>query len=214
MKTKTRKEEDSMKTLSTSNDPRVKRTRQLLLQAFRELMEEKGFSAMTIQDITARATVNRGTFYAHFPDKYALLDVFIRDQFHQAVESKLPSPSRLGRTTLRLLIQTVSEHLSTLYHHCQPSDIIHPFLHPVLEQAAQEELTRLLLTWLKQGRVSKRVPVETMAVATSWAILGAVVQWCQGPKTLSAEQMADQALMVITEGLERLAPDAFQDSER
>jgi AcrR family transcriptional regulator len=51
-----------MKTISTSSDPRVKRTRQLLLQAFRELMEEKGFSAMSTQDITARATVNRGTF--------------------------------------------------------------------------------------------------------------------------------------------------------
>jgi hypothetical protein len=51
-----------------------------------------------------------------------------------------------------------------------------------------------------------------MAVTTSWAILGAVVQWCRGPKTLSVEQMADQALMVITKGMERLTPDAFQDS--
>jgi hypothetical protein len=58
------------------------------------------------------------------------------------------------------------------------------------------------------------MPVETMAVTTSWAILGAVVQWCQEPKTRSAEQMADQALMVLTEGLEGLTPDAFQDSQR
>lgn len=203
-----------MKTIPTSSDPRVKRTRQLLLQAFHELMEEKGFSAMSIQDITARATVNRGTFYAHFPDKYALLDVFMRDELHQAVESKLPSSARLGRTTLRLLIQTVSEHLSKLYNDCQPSDILYPFLQPVLGQALQEELTSLLLTWLKQERISKRIPVETMAVTTSWAILGAVVQWCQEPKTLSADQMADQALMVLTEGLEGLTPDAFQDSER
>jgi len=203
-----------MKIPPTSNDPRVKRTRQLLLQAFGELMEEKGFSAMSIQDITARATVNRGTFYAHFPDKYALLDAFTRNQFHQAVENKLPSPSRLGRTTLCLLIQAVAEYLNTLYSHCQPSDIINPSLNPFLAQALQEELTRLLLTWLKLERISKRVPVETIAVTTSWAILGAVVQWCRESKTLSTEQMADQALMVMTEGLERLAPDAFQDSER
>lgn len=203
-----------MKTIPTSSDPRVKRTRQLLLQAFHELMEEKGFSAMSIQDITARATVNRGTFYAHFPDKYALLDVFMRDELHQAVESKLPSSARLGRTTLRLLIQTVAKHLNKLSNRCQPSDILYPFLQPILGQAVQEELTSLLLTWLKQERISKRIPVETMAVTTSWAILGAVVQWCQGPKTLSAEQMADQALMVLTEGLERLTPDAFQASSR
>jgi AcrR family transcriptional regulator len=53
MKTERRGEEDSMKTLPGNSDPRVKRTRQLLLQAFGELMEEKGFSAMSIQDITA-----------------------------------------------------------------------------------------------------------------------------------------------------------------
>lgn len=200
-----------MKTPPTSSDPRVKRTRQLLLQAFGELMREKGFSAMSVQDITARATVNRGTFYAHFPDKYALLDAFTRDQFHQAVESSLPSTSRLGRTTLRLLIQTVLEYLSKLYNHCQPIDIMNPFLNPFLQQVVQEELTRLLLTWLQQERGSKRVLVETIAVTTSWAILGAVVQWCQGTKTLSKEQMVDQALIVITEGMERLAPDAFQD---
>jgi AcrR family transcriptional regulator len=197
-----------MITPTRSIDPRVKRTRQLLQQAFVELLPEKGFSAMSIQDITARATVNRGTFYAHFPDKFALLDAVIREQFHHAVESHLPSTSRLGRKTLHLLIQTVFEYFSELYNHCQPSATMHPFL----ERAVQEELTGLLLTWLKQGRVSKRVPVETMAVTTSWAILGAVVQWCRGTKTISAEQMADEAVIVITEGMERLLPDALQDS--
>ncbi|GHP00343.1 TetR family transcriptional regulator [Reticulibacter mediterranei] len=196
-------------TTSTSYvDPRVKRTRQLLQNAFLELMQEKGFSALSIQDITARATVNRGTFYAHFPDKFALLEAVIREQFHQAVALKLPSLSRLGRTTLRLLIQTVFEYFREIYHRCPPSETMTPFL----EQAIQEELTRLLVTWLKQERVREQVPVETMAVMVSWAILGAVVQWCRGTNTISAEQMANQALIVITGGMERMTPDAFGDS--
>ncbi len=189
-------------------DPRVKRTRQLLQNAFLELLREKGFSAMSIQDITERATVNRGTFYAHFPDKFALLYAVIREQFQHAVALKLPSTSRLGRKTLRLLIQTVFEYFSEFYSHCQPSETTHPFF----ERAVQEELTGLLLTWLKQERASKRVPVETMAVMVSWAILGAVVQWCRGTNTIPAEQVADQVLIVITEGMERLSPDAFGDS--
>jgi AcrR family transcriptional regulator len=197
-------------TTSTSYvDPRVKRTRQLLQHAFLELLQEKGFETLNIQDITARATVNRGTFYAHFPDKFALLDAVIREQFHQAVERHLPSASRLGRPTLRLLIQTVFEYFSEIYHRCPPSETMKPFL----EQAVQEELTRLLLAWLKQERVSKRVPVETMAVMVSWAIIGVVVQWMEGTKTISAEQMVDQALIVITEGMEQLTPDTFADSE-
>ena len=64
----------SSKRESEKVDPRVKRTRQSLEQAFVDLLHEKGFQAITVQDITQRAGLNRATFYAHFPDKYALLD--------------------------------------------------------------------------------------------------------------------------------------------
>ena len=62
------------------SDPRVKRTRQLLMQAFTELAAEKDIRAITVQDIAARATLNRATFYAHFRDKEALLDAAFRDR--------------------------------------------------------------------------------------------------------------------------------------
>ena len=78
-------------------DPRVKRTRKLLQQAFMELFQEKGFSTISIQDITDRATVNRATFYAHFPDKYALLDSIMRDQFQNVVASQLLTGSKGSR---------------------------------------------------------------------------------------------------------------------
>jgi AcrR family transcriptional regulator len=52
-------------------------------------MAEKPFEEITIQDITARATVNRATFYAHFADKYALVDDVIRDGFAQMLHERL-----------------------------------------------------------------------------------------------------------------------------
>src|SRR5215208_6675732 len=55
-------------------DPRVKRTRGLILQSFMEILPEKGFQAVSVQDITDKAGINRATFYAHFTDKYQLLD--------------------------------------------------------------------------------------------------------------------------------------------
>ncbi|MDN4593707.1 TetR/AcrR family transcriptional regulator [Polycladomyces subterraneus] len=54
-------------------DPRVIRTRQMLRNALIELIGEKGFSAITVQDITQRATLNRATFYLHYRDKEDLL---------------------------------------------------------------------------------------------------------------------------------------------
>lgn len=47
-------------------DPRVLRTRQLIRTAFRDLLQKKGFDAITIKDIAQEATINRATFYAHF----------------------------------------------------------------------------------------------------------------------------------------------------
>ena len=62
-------------------DPRVTRTRQLILDAFMELLHEKSFEVITIQDIADGATINRVTFYAHFQDKFALLEYTIRSRF-------------------------------------------------------------------------------------------------------------------------------------
>src|SRR3712207_7466366 len=42
-------------------DPRVKRTRELIVWAFGELVEEKGHRGLTVQEIAERATVNRAT---------------------------------------------------------------------------------------------------------------------------------------------------------
>ena len=50
------------------NDRRVERT-QLLLAALVSLIEEKGFEALTVQDIIDRANLGRATFYAHFDNK-------------------------------------------------------------------------------------------------------------------------------------------------
>src|SRR4030065_709381 len=74
-------------------DPRIKRTRQLLQQALMDLMREKSFQAIPVHDIAEGATVNRVTFYAHFEDKYALLEYTMREMFKQRLRSQLPDGS-------------------------------------------------------------------------------------------------------------------------
>ena len=54
-------------------DRRVQRTRGLLIGALLELMREKVFEDVTIQEITERANVGRSTFYMHFEGKEDLL---------------------------------------------------------------------------------------------------------------------------------------------
>ena len=95
-----------MATQKGREDRRVQRTRQVLQQAFVDVMREKGeahrglwgleksFAATSTQEITTRANVNRGTFYLHFPDKYMLADAVVRQRFHQQLASALPPEPR------------------------------------------------------------------------------------------------------------------------
>ncbi len=54
-------------------DRRIERTRRLLSKALMDLIVERGYDRITIQDITDRADVSRTTFYLHFKDKDELL---------------------------------------------------------------------------------------------------------------------------------------------
>lgn len=65
------------------NDRRSKRTRQLLGNALVELMLEKRYDAITVQDILDRANIGRSTFYAHYTDKEDLLLSEITNMIHQ-----------------------------------------------------------------------------------------------------------------------------------
>ena len=189
-------------------DPRVKRTRPLLQQAFWELMHEKGFSAISIQDIAERATLNRATFYIHFDDKYQLLDSIVQEQFHQMVTKDLPLAPKWEESTLRILIGAVLEFFRE-FHTCPTS----ASLNPLVEQAVQRELYHLFVTWLNQVPTSepaRSVSKELLAVTTSWAIFGAVGQWSRETQAMSAEHMTDALLAVVTEGVAFLTPGFVQ----
>src|SRR5215213_8734136 len=66
-----RKEEKTMAQMVL--DRRVQKTRKLLQDALIELVAEKGYESVTVQEILEKGNVGRSTFYAHFQDKEHLL---------------------------------------------------------------------------------------------------------------------------------------------
>lgn len=62
-------------------DRRVRRTRRMLSEALLELIREKDYEAITIQDITEQADVHRATFYLHFATKEELLATTLESLF-------------------------------------------------------------------------------------------------------------------------------------
>ncbi|WP_391559214.1 TetR/AcrR family transcriptional regulator [Robertmurraya sp.] len=63
-------------------DRRIAKSQEAIKKAFIELMSEKSFDNITIQDISDRANVNRGTIYLHYTDKFDLLDKIIGEHIN------------------------------------------------------------------------------------------------------------------------------------
>lgn len=71
----------SNKSLQTSNDPRIRRTRTLLQTALQTLLMQKGYNDISITDICKQADVARVTFYQHYDSKDVLLLATVSDFF-------------------------------------------------------------------------------------------------------------------------------------
>lgn len=86
--------------MQKKEDRRVVKTRNLLHEALLDLMIEKGYEAITVQDIIDRANVGRSTFYSHFIDKEQLLESTInqlRDFLkHQSTVHQSTEEHRFG----------------------------------------------------------------------------------------------------------------------
>ncbi|REK71226.1 TetR/AcrR family transcriptional regulator [Paenibacillus paeoniae] len=60
-------------------DRRIRKSQEAIKMAVIELMIEKSFDQITIQDISDRADVSRRTIYLHYMDKFDLLDKLIEE---------------------------------------------------------------------------------------------------------------------------------------
>lgn len=182
-------------------DLRIRRTRMMIEKAFMELLEEKAFQSITIQEITNRAMVNRATFYDHFADKYALLEHSMREWFRQALEQKLPPDFRYCTSNLQFLIAAVCEFLERIDSHCS---LLNRQGLPPYEQPIVSLVSEQLLKWLQlpEKEIAVRSPELTAAVV-SWAIYGAAHHWSRKhSQTESAADFAIRATPMITSILE------------
>lgn len=181
-------------------DPRVKRTRKLILDSFISLMGEKDFDSITIADIATRATVNRATFYSHFEDKNKLIAYMIGEQLQTKLDKELSSAVTLNEENFRLLVITVGEYLSEVHGRCVDSS--HKQIESFIETEMQQRIYAKLLSWIHG---SDKTPTgsspEMAATVLSWSILGTTMQWSQGDKKQSLPELASSVMALLVGGL-------------
>src|ERR1700683_974149 len=71
-----------------TTDPRIVRSRRMLMEALAKLLIHKSFDDLSIQEIADEATLNRATFYLHYPDKNALLQAMTAARFGELIHRR------------------------------------------------------------------------------------------------------------------------------
>jgi AcrR family transcriptional regulator len=180
-------------------DPRVKRTRQLLVQAFFELLSAKDFEVISVQDIAEKATVNRATFYDHFPDKFALLDYTIEDSFQQALRTRMGDATPAEPEGLRRIILALCDYLEELGKRCPKH---RRQFEPMVESKVKALVRDVLLSSLKCPNHPGDYPApELVATMASWAMFAAALEWSRN-KLQPSEDFAVTVLPLITATLQ------------
>lgn len=72
--------------------------------------------------ITKRAMINRGTFYDHFADKYALFDHIIRKTFLDTLVKHNLTACQFSEKNLRALIAATADYFVYLNAQCPPQE--------------------------------------------------------------------------------------------
>ena len=175
-------------------DPRIRRTRQLLLDALKRLLEEKEFDKISIQDITEAATLNRATFYAHYPDKFALLEQLIRVSFLQLLEQRKVRFDGTCSSAFQAIILAVCDYLAEVQKSLSSKQ--HQF-EPFVEATVIDQLREVLMEGFRKHPVEQSIPQEMIAATASWAIYGAAKQWVNTAERVPAEEFVAVAVNLV-----------------
>ncbi|TQK62610.1 TetR family transcriptional regulator [Brevibacillus sp. AG162] len=186
-------------------DPRVIRTRRLLQDAFASLIQEKDFESITVRDIAERATVNRATFYAHFVDKFELLEAKLTESFMTIINHRISGHEVLNEETIQSIFLGVCDFHMSLSTMCQRS---YKSLGPVFEIQIKEKIQATLLSFINKDKMlsspNAQFLINTASIMLSWGMYGAAYAWNNEGRLMSAETFVKQTMPLVMNGAKEL----------
>lgn len=165
-------------------DRRVQRTRRLLWDAFRALIEEKGYDAVSVQDIIVRADVARTTFYLHFRDKDDLLTYGLRAQYELFFAAAEDSPQRTISATEFHHFGEYAALYRRLFSESGSATFM-AWLRGVFAENYRQQLSVLI-----PADAAPSIPPDMCAFQLAGTKIGAIVWWLNNDLPLSPEAMA------------------------
>ena len=190
-----------MKKIINENDPRVIKTRRLLLDSFVVLVRKKDFTSISVKDITDSAQVNRATFYAHFQDKYDILEYMVIDTFMNLISKRIDIEAILNKETLRNIILFVCEYVETVSNSCKRN---HTTILSLMEEKVKLNLCDIIYTILKKenGVIHKKdEKAALIATMISSSIYDAASKWNRDGRATTVEALTEGVMSFIVPGI-------------
>lgn len=176
-------------------DPRMRRTRQLLQGALRELMRAKRFDEISVQDIARAATVNRATFYDHYTDKFALLEAMVAGGFHRLLDERKVGYDGTCPSAASAIILATCDYLAQ--RRASEAECRHQSaFEPLVDAAVITAIRRVLAPGVAAKPKAARQP-EIAATAAAWAICGAAKQWLHSLNRPPADEIVPLVLQLV-----------------
>ncbi|MBQ2711448.1 MAG: TetR/AcrR family transcriptional regulator C-terminal domain-containing protein [Clostridia bacterium] len=162
-------------------------TKKALVDAFKDVLQTTPFDKITVGDISARATVNRQTFYYHFADKFDLTDTIIcnelvfplahtldKGEFYQAFEQMFTYLQDNRSFYLKILKSKAADSITTY----------------------TKQIFGNIIVLVSNGQIKK---TDIAADFYANGLSGTVVDWCLNPRGLTATDMAKLAWQYTTQ---------------
>lgn len=197
--------------MAAREDRRIQRTQQLLRSSLLALVKEKGFEALSVQDIIDRANVGRTTFYAHFSNKEELLlcgfdelRLLLKQRQHEA-------RARQGKQDERLLgfSREMFEHVS------DHRDVFQAMAGRRSGAAVQRRLQDLLIELMREemklalpASRARSVQRESTVQFVAGAFLGLLSWWLDEKPHLTATEIDHRFRQLAVPALHAAARDA------
>jgi len=171
-------------------DRRIQRTLQLLHSSLMALIQEKGFEALSVQDIIDRANVGRATFYAHFDNKEDLLASGI-ENLRESLKQRQRQATSPGGPDERLfafsreLFIHANEHRTVFRAMVgkRSGAVVQLLLQKMLVDLVREEVKG---TWAEHDN---ETPIEAISQFIGGGLFGLLMWWGNGKMRMAVDDV-------------------------
>lgn len=190
--------------MQKKEDLRVRRTKKALFDAFKNLLCEKPFDDITINNLCERAEIRRATFYKHYTDKYDFITAYtvhLRDRFDQVMK-KTGTPALSVEYYVeysKFIVNYVNQN-EKMIENIFISNLFPSVMFTIVDQNYRDTCDRLKVS--EASGMKLCASPEVLASMCSGGVATTIYRWINNGKKLDANELEEQIAAVVAAILE------------